>query len=172
MAPPQRDNPSFAIKDHGHAKARAKTFQLNEAAEPAAKTPSTAESNVCSKKSRNYLLRSVLPLRMHWQYKVFLFLLALTAKRNDSQHPRRSQRSSQNQYVLHAEACFYFSIHLLLIFVHACFPYMCINHLHAWYSQSQKRTLDPLELELKTTDSCHLGAGNWIMVLCESSQCS
>lgn len=38
--------------------------------------------------------------------------------------------------------------------------------------RSQKRALDPLELELRMVASHHVSAGNQIWVLCKSSQCS
>jgi hypothetical protein len=42
--------------------------------------------------------------------------------------------------------------------------------MHACVSQSQKRALDQLELELKTVVSCHVGAGNQTRILWQSSQ--
>jgi len=38
--------------------------------------------------------------------------------------------------------------------------------------KGQRRTPDPLGLELQMTESCHVVAGNWIQVLRKSAQCS
>ena len=45
-------------------------------------------------------------------------------------------------------------------------PHLCL------VPKETKRALDALELELQTTVSCHVRAGNLIQVLCMSSNCS
>jgi hypothetical protein len=49
----------------------------------------------------------------------------------------------------------------------ACMYVHCIRDLGG-----QKRVLDPLELELQTAVSHHVGAGTYIYVLRKNSQCS
>jgi hypothetical protein len=49
-----------------------------------------------------------------------------------------------------------------------CWHVPCIYSAHG----DQKRELDPLELEIQTIVSYHVGAGNQIQVLSKNSQCS
>lgn len=41
---------------------------------------------------------------------------------------------------------------------------MCVYHLHAWCPQSTEEAVRPLELELQMVVSCHMNAGNGILV--------
>lgn len=44
-------------------------------------------------------------------------------------------------------------------------------HAHSGAHRGQKRTLDPIELELNITVTCHISAENKIWFLCKSSKC-
>lgn len=47
--------------------------------------------------------------------------------------------------------------------------YICVYHVHA--HRDQKRSLDLLELELKTVMSLDVGAENLTWVICKSIKC-
>ena len=47
---------------------------------------------------------------------------------------------------------------------------ICLSVCHAHARGSQKRSLDPLELQLEMVVSCHVGAGNKIQVFCKSGK--
>ncbi|KAL6041276.1 hypothetical protein STEG23_022982 [Scotinomys teguina] len=49
---------------------------------------------------------------------------------------------------------------------------MSVNHLHAGSIGGQKKTLNPLELELQMVVNCRVDAGHQIQVFCKNSQCS
>ena len=57
--------------------------------------------------------------------------------------------------------------------MYECYASMYVCTLHVCSaSGGQKRTSDPLELELQMFVSCHVGAGNEIWFICKGSQCS
>jgi hypothetical protein len=47
--------------------------------------------------------------------------------------------------------------------------YMCTVYMSGVHG-GLKKVLDPLELELSTVVSCHVGAGNQTWVLCKSTR--
>lgn len=51
--------------------------------------------------------------------------------------------------------------------------YMSVHHVYAVHQEGRRGSyLDFLRLKLQTVVSCYVGAGFWIWVLWESSQCS
>lgn len=49
---------------------------------------------------------------------------------------------------------------------------MPVHQVCAWCPQRLEEDSDPLELELETVVSCHMGARSRTQVLCKNSQCS
>ena len=61
---------------------------------------------------------------------------------------------------------FCFVFRFTFIFMHMSILLVCMSvHIHAGATGSQKRALDPLKMELQTVVSCHVVAGNQILVL-------
>lgn len=66
-----------------------------------------------------------------------------------------------------------FTIYLFLFFVYVLISvWMYVHHVCARTQRSQKRELDPPDLELQMVLSCPVGAWNRIQVLWNSSKCS
>lgn len=58
------------------------------------------------------------------------------------------------------------------LFAYGClYAYKFVYHMYSWYSQEPEMASGALETELQTIVSCHVGAGNKTLVLCESSLC-
>ena len=55
-----------------------------------------------------------------------------------------------------------------MLWLHKCLFATFMSGVH----QGQRKAPDPVELESQLGITCHVGAGNWIWVLCQSSQCS
>lgn len=64
--------------------------------------------------------------------------------------------------------CFLSSHYFYFMCMSLLFAGMSVPHMHAWCLRGQKRTLDPLELELPMAMSHHAGAGNSTHVLTSS----
>ena len=78
--------------------------------------------------------------------------------RDQTQHLVLAKQSSTQSWIPNQS----FFNDWFLSYVHWCFAYKCVC----------VRVSDPLGLELQTVVSCHVGAGNWIPVLCKSNKCS